>query len=218
MILNCQGSDVNECSVGHKCGQNRSAKPETCFQKLKFWSKTTPRFLADADGFASMPMRVTGKQDSHFFCCCSCRSCLHLVSICYSASSLDRISKCLVGLLGHLRWMMYSIDCHQHIDDAVWNGLEVIPCWKEWCTLWKAVVQAQSLGGHQREAKLQVKGHFPAWFVDSCPSSMKITSSAHDQTWQTSSVICINVWCGQWYQKLPTKWEPWLCPCPLQSN
>ena len=56
------------------------------------------------------------------------QSCLGLVSISYGAFnsklSLDRISNCLVGLLSHLRWMLYRDDCHPHIEDAVWNRLE----------------------------------------------------------------------------------------------
>ena len=46
---------------------------ELFFRKLKFWSKSTPRFLVDIDGFASIPMRVNGKRDKYFFRCCSCR-------------------------------------------------------------------------------------------------------------------------------------------------
>ena len=72
MSLHCQDSDVDECGAGHEYGEKRSCKPEIiiCFPKLKVWS--TPRFLADADGFASMLMRVIGKQDKYFFRCCSC--------------------------------------------------------------------------------------------------------------------------------------------------
>ena len=33
--------------------------------------KTTPKFLADVDGFMSLPIRVTGNKDKYFRLCCS---------------------------------------------------------------------------------------------------------------------------------------------------
>ena len=74
VTLRCQDSDVDERGAGHEYGEKRSCKPKIiiCFPKLKVGLNSTPRFLADADGFASMLMRGIGKQDKYFFRCRSC--------------------------------------------------------------------------------------------------------------------------------------------------
>ena len=73
VILHCQDSDV-DCGAGHEYGKNRSCKTEIYASENKILVKTIPRFLADADGFTSMPMRVIRKRDKYFFRCCSCPS------------------------------------------------------------------------------------------------------------------------------------------------
>ena len=118
-----------------------------CVWKLKFWSKVTPRFLADVDGFVSLPIRFTANKDKYFQRCCSRpvrrNSVLHrLASNLFKSIQFQTESRQdfeIVGWMSHLKKMKCRVDYRQHKDDAVWNGPEW-PCWEESCTLWIAPV------------------------------------------------------------------------------